>query len=119
MTLSFRIWDIKNKKYIQNCAQAISARGKLLIGDGYLINSLKEVDPSDYIIEYCTGFKSLNGEDLYVNDYIEFKLGLKMVRARIIYDHFSFKLAEIRGGYMDFTQQGYTLIGNQNTAPVN
>ena len=114
MTLSFRIWDIKNKKYIQSCAQAISAKGKLLIGDGYLINSLKEVDPSDYIIEYCTGFKSLNGEDLYVNDYVEYKLGLKMIKGRIVFDNFRFWIYEVCGGCMEFNRHEYKVIGNYN-----
>ena len=119
MILSFRIWDIKNKKYVDNCAVAISNRKTLLIGDGYLFNSLKEINPENYCIEYSTGYKDINGKDLYVNDYVEYQLGLKRIRCRIIYDNFAFRLAEIRGGYMDFTQQEYTLIGNQNTAPVN
>mgnify|MGYP003350256860 CR=1 FL=1 len=81
-----------------------------------LLDKLKK-----YLLEqnYIDNFKSVDNQLIYVNDYIEFKLGLKMVQARVIYDHFGYYICEIRGGYMRFTQQDYTIIGNQNTNPVN
>jgi len=114
MTLSFRVWDIKNKRYVQNCTQAITNRGKLIISDSDFYQHFTNTNQDDYVIEYCTGYKDVDGKYLYVNDYVEYKLGLKMVRARILYDYFAFRLAEIRGGYMDFTQQKYTLLGNSH-----
>ena len=112
MTLSFRVWDIKNKRYVQNCTQAITNRGKLIISDSYFYQHFTNTNQDDYVIEYCTGYKDVDGKYLYVNDYVEFKLGLKMVQARIIYDHFGFWLHEIRGGVMPFYKYDYKITGN-------
>ena len=117
--LKFRVWDIKNKRYVQNCAQAITNRGKLIISDSYFYQHFTNTNQDDYVIEYCTDYKSSDGIDIYVNDYVEFKLGLKMVRARVVYDHFAFWVHEIRGGVMPFYKHDYKIIGNQNTNPVN
>ena len=109
----FRVWDKTNKKYLNELVlQTITSDGRLLI-DG------KEVSEDDYQVEPCTNFKSVDNQFIYVNDYIEFKLGLKMVRARVVYDNFGYWIYEIRGGCMVFNQQNYTIIGNQNTNPVN
>ena len=114
MTLSFRVWDKKNNKYLHLNSQAVTNMGELLIRDHSNLEQYQKVNNDDYEIEYCTGYKDVDGKYLYVNDYISFQLGLKIVRARIIYDHFAFRIAEIRGGYMDFTQQKYTLLGNSH-----
>jgi hypothetical protein len=117
--LKFRVWDIKNKKYVENCAKSITNHGKLLIGKTYFYDTFTNTNPEDYVVEYCTGYKSVDGTDIYVNDYVEFKLGLKMVRARVVYDHFAFWVYEIRGGVMTFHKHDYKIIGNLNTNPVN
>lgn len=120
MKSKFRVWDKKKNKYLDNSyAQAITNNGKLIIGDSDYYESFTNTNEDDYIVEYCTGYKSINNEDIYVNDYVEYKLGLKMVRARVTFDHFSFWNVEICGGYMSFTQQKYTIIGNYNTNPVS
>jgi len=111
--IKFRIWDKINKCYIdKSVRQAVSFDGKLLI-EG------KEVSEDDYQIEPCTNFKSVDNQLIYVNDYVEWRLGLKMVQARVTFNHFGFWVYEIRGGCMTFTQQDYTIIGNQNTNPLN
>jgi len=118
--IKFRVWDKKKNIYLNNSyAQAITNNGKLIIGDSDYYTSFTNTNEDDYIVEYCTGYKSVNNEDIYVNDYVEYKLGLKMVRARVVFNHFAYYVAEIRGGYMPFTQQDYTIIGNYNTNPVN
>lgn len=117
ITLSFRVWDKKNNKYLDLYSQAVTNMGELLINDCSDLRYYQKVNNNDYEVEYCTGYKDIDGKYLYVNDYVSFQLGLKIVRARIIYDHFAFRLAEIRGGYMDFTQQKYTLLGNNNENP--
>lgn len=110
--LSFRVWDKKNNRYLSD--QSAITNDGLLIKETYYVDKFQVLNSEDYVIEYCTGYKTVDGTDIYVNDYVEYKLGLKMVRARILYDHFAFRLAEIRGGYIDFTQQKYTLLGNSH-----
>jgi len=112
LTLSFRVWDKKNNRYLYLLGQALTNMGELLLSEDPNSGVYIKTNIDDYLIEYCTGYKDVDGKYLYINDYVEFQLGLKRIRCRILYDHFCFKLAEIRGGYMDFTQQKYTLIGN-------
>lgn len=81
-------------------------------------NATKEpVNQEDYTIEPCTGFKATNGEYLYVNDLVEFPLGTKISRGKIIYDHFCFWLVEPQGGVLKFDQKQYNYLGNYNKNP--
>ena len=73
-----------------------------------------DVDQEAYTIELCTGFKATNGEYLYVNDLVEFPLGIKISRGKIIYDHFCFWLVEPQGGILKFDQKQYNYLGNYN-----
>lgn len=121
VTLSFRVWDKKNNKYLDLSNQAITNMGELmiktdelLIGDYSNYKLYKDLDSNDYEVEYCTGYKDIDGKYLYVNDYVEFKLGLKMVSARIVYEHFAFWLYEIRGGIMPFFKYNYKITGNSH-----
>lgn len=112
--LKFRVWDIKNNKYSPKSQFAILDNGKLIVTLGGYYEHFTNTNQDDYLVEYCTGYKDKDNNPLYVNDYVEFKLGLKMVKARIIYDHFAFWLHEIRGGVMSFYKYDYKLIGNNN-----
>ena len=108
----FRVWDKKNNKYLTD--QSAITNDGLLIKETYYIDKFQVLNSDDYEIEYCTGYKDVDGKYLYVNDFVEFKLGLKMVRGRIIYDNFAFWVYEFRGGIMAFTQQKYISLGNYN-----
>jgi hypothetical protein len=76
-----------------------------------------DVDQKAYKIELCTGFKATNGEYLYVNDLVEFPLGIKTSKGKIIYDHFCFWIVEKQGGVLKFDQKPYTYLGNYNKNP--
>lgn len=117
--LKFRVWDKKNNKYLPESQFAILDNGKLIVTHNGYYEHFTNTNQDDYVVEYCTGYKSVDGVDIYVNDYVEFKLGLKMVRARVTYDHFAFWIYEIRGGVMPFYKHDYKIIGNQNTNPVS
>lgn len=113
--LSFRVWDKKNNRYLSD--QSAITNDGLLIKETYYVDKFQVLNSEDYVIEYCTGYKTVDGADIYVNDYVEFKLGLKMIRARVTYDHFAFWVYEIRGGVMPFYKHDYKIIGNQNLNP--
>lgn len=112
ITLSFRVWDKKNNRYLSD--QSAITNDGLLIKETYYVDKFQVLNSDDYEIEYCTGYKDIDGKYLYVNDYVEFKLGLKMVQARIIYEHFGFWLYEIRGGVMPFYKYDYKITGNSH-----
>ena len=117
--LKFRVWDKKNNKYLPESQFAILDNGKLIVTHSGYYEHFSNTNQDDYIVEYCTGYKSADGAYIYVNDYVEFKLGLKMIKARVVYDNFAYWIYEIRGGVMPFCQRDYKIIGNQNTSPVN
>ena len=117
--LKFRVWDKKNQKYVGTSVPAITNLGELIFAKDKHLTQFDDVNSEDYVVEYCTGYKTVDGTDIYVNDYVEFKLGLKMVRARVTYDNFAFWVYEIRGGVMPFYKHDYKIIGNQNTNPVS
>jgi hypothetical protein len=48
---------------------------------------------------------------------VEFPLGIKISRGKIIYDHFCFWLVEPQGGVLKFDQKQYTYLGNYNKNP--
>lgn len=110
----FRVWDVVNKCYVDDKSNRL-----YIDSNGYLLINDRPVEDDKYLIEKCTGYKCVDGNYIYVNDYISYRLGLKIIRARVIYDHFGYHVAEICGGYMRFTQQEYTIIGNYNTSPVS
>lgn len=114
ITLSFRVWDNKNNRYLNLLGQAITNMGELLLSEDPSSRQYINANIDDYLIEYCTGYKDVDGKYLYVNDYVEFKLGLKMVQAKIVYEHFGFWLYEIRGGMMPFYKYNYKVTGNSH-----
>lgn len=114
MTLSFRVWDKKNNKYLDLYSQAVTNMGELLINDCSDLRYYQKVNKNDYEIEYCTGYKDVDGKYLYVNDYVEYKLGLKMIKGRIVFDNFRFWIYEVCGGCMEFNRHKYKVIGNYN-----
>ena len=109
----FRVWDVVNKCYVDSKQNILT-----IDSNGYLLINEMPVDDDKYIIEKCTGYKCVDGNYLYEGDYVEWKLGLKMVQARILFEHFCFWVYEVRGGCMLFNQQQYKLIGNKNTNPI-
>ena len=75
------------------------------------------IDQDDYVIEMCTGFPATDGKLLYVNDLVQFPLGIKTSKGKIIYEHFSFWIVEKQGGMLKFDQKNYKYIGNINVNP--
>jgi len=131
--MKYRIWSKTSQCYTHEpCYPGSSlhcASNYYLDSDGNIVdfittiggdtdNATKEpVNQEDYTIELCTGFKATNGEYLYVNDLVEFPLGIKISRGKIIYDHFCFWLVEPQGGVLKFDQKQYTYLGNYNKNP--
>jgi hypothetical protein len=131
--MKYRIWSKNSQCYTHEpCYPGSSlhcASNYYLDSDGNIVDfvttiggnqddaSKCDVDQEAYTIELCTGFKATNGEYLYVNDLVEFPLGIKTSKGKIIYDHFCFWIVEKQGGVLKFDQKPYTYLGNYNKNP--
>ena len=131
--MKYRIWSKNAQCYTHEpCYPGASlhcASNYYLDSDGNIVDfvttigsnqddaSKCDVDQEAYTIELCTGFKATNGEYLYVNDLVEFPLGIKTSKGKIIYDHFCFWIVEKQGGVLKFDQKPYTYLGNYNKNP--
>ena len=68
--LNFRVWDKKNKKYMENYAScSINESGVLHVhtfGQHYELENTE-----DFEVEQCTGLKDKNGNLIYESDYVK------------------------------------------------
>jgi len=131
--IKYRIWSKSSQCYTHEpCYPGSSlhcASNYYLDSDGNIVDFITTIggdpdnatrgpiDQEDYVVEPCTGFKATDGEYLYVNDLVEFPLGIKTSRGKIIYDHFCFWIVERQGGVLKFDQKKYIRLGNFNVNP--
>lgn len=131
--LKYRIWSKSSQCYTNDPFYPGSslhcASNYYLDQDGNLVDFITTIggdpdnatkgpiDQDDYVIEMCTGFAATDGKLLYVNDLVEFPLGIKTSRGKIIWQHFCFWIVEHHGGVLKFDQKNYKYIGNFNVNP--
>jgi uncharacterized phage protein (TIGR01671 family) len=68
--LKFRVWDVKNKKFLNPSDIAINGNGNLLITDSGWYENFENQNLSDYIIQQFTGEYDKNNAPIYEGDII-------------------------------------------------
>jgi uncharacterized phage protein (TIGR01671 family) len=102
--IKFRVWDVKNKKFLNPSDIAINGNGNLLITDSGWYENFENQNLSDYVVQQYTGFIDLRGQEIYEGDIfksqgnrkwdpVEFKNGqwqanLQGVRVFSLYEMF-------------------------------
>jgi uncharacterized phage protein (TIGR01671 family) len=76
-TLKFRVWDVKDKKFLNPSDIAINGNGNLLITDSGWYENFENQNLSDYVVQQYTGFKDIDRKEIFERDIIEFEVPTK------------------------------------------
>jgi uncharacterized phage protein (TIGR01671 family) len=75
--IKFRVWDVKNKKFLNPSDIAINGNGNLLITDSGWYENFENQNLSDYVVQQYTGFKDIDRKEIFEGDIIELEVPTK------------------------------------------
>jgi uncharacterized phage protein (TIGR01671 family) len=75
--LKFRVWDVKDKKFLNPSDIAINGNGNLLITDSGWYENFENQNLSDYVVQQYTGFKDIDRKEIFEDDIIELEASTK------------------------------------------
>ena len=63
--IKFRVWDVKNKKFLPESYFAILGNGKLIVTLSGYYNDFTNTNQDDYVIQQYTGLTDKNGNLIF------------------------------------------------------
>ncbi len=70
--IKFRVWDVKNKKFLPESYFAILGNGKLIVTLSGYYNDFTNTNQDDYVIQQYTGLTDKNGNLIFVGDIVQY-----------------------------------------------
>ncbi len=71
--LKFRVWDVKNKRFLAASDIAINGNGNLLITDSGWYENFENQNLSEYVVQQFTGEYDKNNTPIYEGDVVKCK----------------------------------------------
>jgi len=71
----FRVWDVKNKKFLPESYFAILGNGKLIVTISGYYNDFTNTNQDDYVIQQYTGLTDSNDNPIYEGDILKISYG--------------------------------------------
>ena len=71
----FRVWDVKNKKFLPESYFAILGNGKLIVTISGYYNDFTNTNQDDYVVQQHTGLTDSNDNPIYEGDILMYKSG--------------------------------------------
>jgi uncharacterized phage protein (TIGR01671 family) len=101
--IKFRVWDVKNKKFLPESYFAILGNGKLIVTLSGYYNDFTNTNQDDYVVQQYTRLTDNNDNPIYEGDILtecidnETKLGI---------------CKQILGGWKKFTYSNSSICWN-------
>jgi uncharacterized phage protein (TIGR01671 family) len=70
--IKFRVWDIKNKKFLPESYFAILGNGKLIVTLSGYYNDFTNTNQDDYVVQQYTGLADSNDDPIYEGDIVQY-----------------------------------------------
>ena len=73
--IKFRVWDVKNKKFLPESYFAILGNGKLIVTLSGYYNDFTNTNQDDYVVQQYTGLTDSNDNPIYEGDILKISYG--------------------------------------------
>ena len=70
--IKFRVWDVKNKKFLPESYFAILGNGKLIVTISGYYNDFTNTNQDDYVVQQYTGLTDKNGNLIFDGDIVQY-----------------------------------------------